>query len=121
MMVATRQTNKIFSHLSSLAELRSVRKNFEVAVLHWRDDASWTHKTLRKKLRGHCQNKPPCPTALDNSIQATPNPLSFRYFKTGSEIVQLAVMLYERFPLLLRKLENLLHERDVKVRSESVW
>ena len=43
--------NKIISHLSSLADLRSGRKNFEVAVQHWRDDASWTHTTLRKKLR----------------------------------------------------------------------
>ena len=43
--------NKIISHLSSLADLRSGRKNFEVAVQHWRDDASWTHTILRKKLR----------------------------------------------------------------------
>ena len=43
--------NKIISHLSSLADLRSGRKNFEVAVQHWRDDASWTHTTLRKRLR----------------------------------------------------------------------
>ena len=28
-----------------------------------------------------------------------PNPLSFRYFKTSPEILQLAVMLYDRFPL----------------------
>ncbi|NCW14311.1 MAG: IS6 family transposase, partial [Rhodobacteraceae bacterium] len=27
------------------------------------------------------------------------NPVSFRYFKTSPEIIQLAVMLYVRFPL----------------------
>ena len=31
-----------------------------------------------------------------------PNPLSFRYFKTSPEIIQLAVMLYVRFPRLGR-------------------
>ena len=40
-----------------------------------------------------------------------PNRLSFRYFKTGPEIIQLAVMLYVRFPLSLRNVEDLLHER----------
>ncbi|MDA0629831.1 MAG: IS6 family transposase, partial [Proteobacteria bacterium] len=36
-----------------------------------------------------------------------PNPVSFRYFKTNSEIIQFAVMLYERFPLSLRNEEDL--------------
>jgi hypothetical protein len=39
------------------------------------------------------------------------NPVSFRYFKTSPEIIQLAVMLYVRFPLSLRNVEDLLHER----------
>ena len=42
-----------------------------------------------------------------------PNPVSFRYFKTSSEIIQLAVMLYVRFPLSLRNVEGLLHERGL--------
>ena len=49
--MSTRRMKKIINHLSSLADLRSGRKNFEVAVQHWREDASWTHTTLRKKLR----------------------------------------------------------------------
>jgi len=49
-----------------------------------------------------------------------PNPLSFRYFKTSPEIIQLAVMLYVRFPLSLRNVEDLLHERGVDVSYESV-
>jgi hypothetical protein len=36
---------------------------------------------------------------MDISLWAMPNPLSFRYFKTSPEIIQLAVMLYVRFPL----------------------
>ena len=48
------------------------------------------------------------------------NPVSFRYFITSSEIIQLAVMLYVRFPLSLRKVEDLLHERSVDVSYESV-
>ena len=46
--------------------------------------------------------------------------ISFRYFKTCSEIIQLAVMLYVRFPLFLRNVEDLLHERGVYVSYNSV-
>ena len=44
----------------------------------------------------------------------------FRYFKTSPEIIQLAVMMYVRFPLSLRNVEDLLHERGVDVCHESV-
>lgn len=37
----------------------------------------------------------------------------FRYFKTSLEIIRLAVMLYVRFPLSLRNVEDLLHKRGV--------
>lgn len=57
-----------------------------------------------------CQNNPPCLTSIgDLAYSAMPNPLSFRYFKTSPEIIQLAVMLYVRFPLSLRNVEDLLH------------
>ena len=49
-----------------------------------------------------------------------PKLVSFRYFKTSPEIIQLAVMLYVRFPLSLRNVEDLLHERGVDVSYESV-
>ena len=45
---------------------------------------------------------------------------AFRYFKTSPEIIQLAVMLYVRFPLSLRNVEDLLHERGIDVCHESV-
>jgi putative transposase len=44
----------------------------------------------------------------------------FRYFKTSPEIIRLAVMLYVRFPLSLRNVEDLLHERGVEVSHETV-
>lgn len=40
---------------------------------------------------------------------------SFMYFKTSPEIIRLAVMLYVRFLLSLRNVENLLHERGIDV------
>ena len=49
-----------------------------------------------------------------------PNQVSFRYFKTSIEIIQLAVMLYVRFHLSLRNLEDLLHESGVDVSYETV-
>ena len=48
------------------------------------------------------------------------NPVSFRYFKTSPEIIQLAVMPYVRFRLSLRNVEDLLRERGVDVSYESV-
>ena len=44
----------------------------------------------------------------------------FRYFNTSPEIIRLAVMLYVRFPLSLRNVEDLLHERGIDVSHESV-
>ena len=44
----------------------------------------------------------------------------FRYFKTSPEIIQLAVMMYIRFPLSLRNVEDLLHERGIDICHESV-
>lgn len=44
----------------------------------------------------------------------------FRYFKTSPEIIRLAVMLYIRFPLSLRNVEDLLHERGIEVSHETV-
>ena len=44
----------------------------------------------------------------------------FRYFKTSPEIIQLAAMMYVRFPLSLRNVEDLLHERGIDVCHESV-
>ncbi|QSR22049.1 IS6 family transposase [Hyphomonas sp. KY3] len=48
----------------------------------------------------------------------TKNP--FRYFNTSPEIIRLAVMMYVRFPLSLRNVEDLLHERGIDVCHESV-
>ena len=39
----------------------------------------------------------------------------FRYFKTSPEVIRLAVMLYIRFPLSLRNVEDLLLERRIEV------
>ena len=44
----------------------------------------------------------------------------FKYFNTSEEIIRLAVMLYVRFPLSLRNVEDLLHERGIDVSHESV-
>lgn len=44
----------------------------------------------------------------------------FRYFKTSPEIIRLAVMTYIRFPLSLRNVEDLLHERGIDINHETV-
>ncbi len=45
---------------------------------------------------------------------------SFRYFKTNPEIIRLAVMLYIRFPLSLRNVEDPLHERGIEISHKTV-
>jgi putative transposase len=45
---------------------------------------------------------------------------SFRYFKISPEIIRLAVMMYVRYPLSLRQVEDLLHERGIDVSYETV-
>ncbi|GGZ97565.1 MULTISPECIES: IS6 family transposase [Sphingomonadaceae] len=44
----------------------------------------------------------------------------FRYFNSSPEIIRLAVMLYVRFPLSLRNVEDLLFERGIDVCHETV-
>jgi len=47
-------------------------------------------------------------------------PDQYKYFKTSPEIIKLAVMMYVRFPLSLRNVEDLLHERGIEISHESV-
>ena len=43
----------------------------------------------------------------------------FRYFKTSPEVIRLAVMMYVRFPLSLRNVEELLHECGFNICHET--
>ena len=45
----------------------------------------------------------------------------FRYFKTSPEIIRMAVMMYIRFPLSLRQVEDLLHERGMRLKADVTW
>jgi putative transposase len=45
----------------------------------------------------------------------------FKYFKTSLEIIRLAITMYVRFPLSLRNVEDLLHERCIDISHEFVW
>jgi putative transposase len=47
-------------------------------------------------------------------------PSPFKPFKTSPEIIHLAVVLYVRFPLSLRHVEDLLDERGINVSHETV-
>ena len=44
----------------------------------------------------------------------------FRYFKTSPEISRLTVLMSGRFPLSLRNVEDLLHERGINISHETV-
>ncbi|MDU8913855.1 IS6 family transposase [Aestuariicoccus sp. MJ-SS9] len=47
-------------------------------------------------------------------------PTKFKGFRSSPEIIRLAVMMYVRFPLSLRNVEDLLHERGIDVSYEAV-
>jgi len=47
-----------------------------------------------------------------------PNP--FRYFNSSPEVIRLTVMLYVRYPLSLRQVEDLLFERGIGICHETV-
>jgi hypothetical protein len=44
----------------------------------------------------------------------------FRYFNSSPEVIRLVVMMYVRFPLSLRNLEDLLFERGIDICHETV-
>ena len=44
----------------------------------------------------------------------------FRYFNSSPEIIRLAVMMYIRYPLSLRQVEDLLFERGIDISHETV-
>nr|WP_245600226.1 transposase [Sphingomonas jaspsi] len=44
----------------------------------------------------------------------------FRYFKTSPEVIRLAVMMYVKYPLSLRNVEDLLHERVIDIAHETM-
>jgi putative transposase len=44
----------------------------------------------------------------------------FKYYKTSPEIIKLAVIYYIRYPLSLRQVEDILHERGIDVCHETI-
>jgi putative transposase len=44
----------------------------------------------------------------------------FRYFNSSPEVIRLVVMMYVRFPLSLRNVEDLLFERGIDICHETV-
>jgi transposase-like protein len=44
----------------------------------------------------------------------------FRYFNSSPEIIRLMVMMYVRYPLSLRQVEDLLFERGIDICHETV-
>ena len=53
-------------------------------------------------------------------MTADPAANPFRYFKTSPEIIRLAVMLYVKYPLSLRNVEDLLAERGIDIAHETI-
>ena len=80
--------------------------------------------SLRNVEDRHCQ--PKCTAWLDARAKAggmarKPKPdNSFRWFDSSPELIQLVVMLYVRYPLSLRNVEDLAFERGIDICHETV-
>ena len=77
------------------------------------------HRRFGGSVAGHCQRK----TGLsweEASCNCLRMKNPFRYFKTSPEIIRLAVMMQVRFPLSLRNVEDLLHERGIEVSHKTI-
>tara|TARA_B100000686_G_C16794342_1_gene981157 strand:+ start:2949 stop:3170 length:222 start_codon:yes stop_codon:yes gene_type:complete len=44
----------------------------------------------------------------------------FKYYKSSSEIIKMAIMYYVRYPLSLRQVEDILHERGIDICHETI-
>ena len=51
-------------------------------------------------------------------LKPSPNP--FRWFDSSPEVIRLVVLMYVRYPLSLRNVEDLLHERGIDICYETV-
>ena len=49
-----------------------------------------------------------------------PPPSRFRWFDSSPEVIRLVVMMYVRYPLSLRNVEDLLFERGIDICHETV-
>ena len=56
------------------------------------------------------------PRYFDSALMSNP----FRYFNSSPEVIRLVVMMYVRYPLSLRNVEDLLAERGIDISHETV-
>ena len=59
--------------------------------------------------------------ADDPQIESPAPPSPFRRFNSSPEVIRLVVMIYVRFPLSLRNVEDLLFERGIDISHKTVW
>src|SRR5579875_463202 len=57
---------------------------------------------------------------MARSLKPKPPPNPFRWFDSSPEVIRLVVMLYVRYPLSFRNVEDLAHERGVDICHETV-
>lgn len=69
---------------------------------------------------GCCQGKRAERGRATGWSRGMPERSSFRYFNISPEIIRLAVMLYIRYPISQRNVEDLLHERGIETSHETV-
>ena len=69
---------------------------------------------------GLCQTNGRRSQRLRLAMPARKPPSPFRRFNSSPEMIRLVVMMYVRYPLSLRNVEDLLHQRGIEISHETV-
>jgi putative transposase len=80
----------------------------------------WVKGNVTYHQEAHCQRKIPCGMADWRLAWPVAQPQPLPLLQDRPEIIRLAVMMYIRFPLSLRNVEDLLHERGIDICHETV-
>jgi hypothetical protein len=82
-------------------------------------------RDIRRATRRHFSSEEKiqqCQTKMLRRVPVVGSGMSnpFRYFNSSPDVIRLAVMMYVRYPLSLRNVEDLLAERGIDISHETV-
>ncbi len=80
----------------------------------------YTANSMAYVSEGYCQSKFDDARQRRNLAAMTQPKSPFRYFNSSPEIIRLVVMMYVKYPLSLRNVEDLLAERGIDICHETV-
>ena len=115
---------QLFGRVPAIVELR--RKEVRASIFQQSIQFRFTGiehlpaQCLRDRLRRQCQTKLAFSHLASLALGMTQPKNPFRYFDSSPEVIRLVVMMYVRYPLSLRNVEDLLAQRGIDICHETV-